>query len=141
MPNVKRCIDSGILYAAETITWKPQLVHHIAVFENHIMRFMCGKRLIDNTSIADLLRTTGLQPIMQLVRKRKLSWYGRVKRSSLPVKVAVGGMVPRKRSRGRPKRRWCDDIYEWTGKRTNDLNILVKDRRKWKELVARCYNA
>ena len=50
---------------------------------------------------------------------------------SLPVKVAVEGNVPGNRGRGRPRRRWRDDIKEWTKKSWSDLNCLVKDREKW----------
>ena len=57
----------SILYAAETIIWKPQLIHHITVFQNHIMRFMCNKRLIDKTPITDLIEMTGLHSITKVV--------------------------------------------------------------------------
>ena len=120
-------IQPSIMYAAETITWKPQLIHHITVFQNHLMRFMCNKRLIDKIPITDLIEVTGLQSVKEVVKKRKLSWYGHIKRSSLPVRTTIEGMVPGKRGRGRPRRRWCDDIYEWTEKTLLELNLLVND--------------
>ena len=128
-----------VLYAAETMTWKPQMQHHITVFQNHIMRWMCGKRLIDKTPISELTRITGLQPLMNLVRTRKLTWYGHIKRCSLPVKAAVEGLYPGKRNRGRPKRRWRDDIHDWTKLSWNELNKLSKDRHIWKTIVKNCY--
>ena len=125
----------SIFYAAETITWKPQLIHHITVFQNHIMRFMCNKRLIDKTPITDLIEMTSLQSVTKVVKKRKLSWYGHIKRSSLPVRTIFEGMVPGKRGRGRPKRRWRDDIYEWSEKTLLELNFLVNDRIGWKDMI------
>ena len=44
----------SILYAAETITWKPQLIQNVTVFQNHIKLFMCNKRLIYKTPIVEL---------------------------------------------------------------------------------------
>ena len=73
---------------------------------------MCNKRLIDKTPITDLIKMTGLQSITKVVKKRKLSWYGHSKRSSLPVRTIFEGMVPGKRGRGRPKKRWRDDIIK-----------------------------
>ena len=96
---------------------------------------MCRKRMLDKVPLTELSRLTGLQPIMNRVRARKLRWYGHIKRCSLPVKVAVEGNVPGNRGRGRPRRRWRDDIKEWTKKSWSDLNCLVKDREKWKVFI------
>lgn len=124
-----------VLYAAETITWKPQLRHMLTVFQNHIMRWMCHNRLIDRTPITVLTRVTGLRPIMDIVQTCKLRWYGHVKRSALPVKTAIEGMVEGSRRRGRPQRRWRDDIREWTDTNWSELNLMVHDRVKWRALV------
>ena len=124
-----------VLYAAETVTWKPQLQHQITVFQNHVMRWMCNKPLIDRTPITELARITSLRPIMNIVRTSKLRWYGHVKRSTLPVKSAIEGMVEGSRKRGRPRRRWRDDIREWTNTEWSALNRIVRDRDRWRETV------
>ena len=78
---------------------------------------------------------TGLQSITKVVKKRKLSWYAHIKRSSLPVRTIFEGIVPGKRGRGRPRRRWRDDIYEWSEKTLLELNFLVNDRIGWKDMI------
>ena len=40
-----------VLYALETVTWKPQLLQKLITFQNHIMRFMTNSLLIDHVPI------------------------------------------------------------------------------------------
>ena len=53
--------------------------------------------------------------LLTLVKKRKLSWFGHVSRSSGLAKTLLQGKVKGKRRRGRQKKRWEDNIKEWTG--------------------------
>ena len=121
-----------VLYASETVTWKQSLQEKVTVFQNHVMRWMLGKRLRDRMSITELCRITCLQPLMNQVRERKLKWFGHIKRSSLPVRVVVEGMVEGKRGRGRPQRRWRDDVKQWTKLGWDELNCIVKNRQEWR---------
>jgi hypothetical protein len=44
-------------------------------------------------------------------------------------------MVEGKRSRGKPKNRWRDNILAWSYvKSWSEMNTLAKDRNKWKAL-------
>ena len=52
---------------------------------------------------------------LTLVKKRKLRWFGHVSRSSGLAKTILQGTVKGKRKRGRQKKRWEDNIKEWTG--------------------------
>ena len=56
------------------------------------------------------------EDILATVKRRKLKWYGHVKRSDGLTKVILQGTVEGSRRRGRPKKRWSDNIAEWTGK-------------------------
>ena len=47
-------------------------------------------------------------------QKRKLRWFGYVSRSSGLAKTILQGTVKGQRKRGRQKRRWADNIKEWT---------------------------
>ena len=53
--------------------------------------------------------------LLTLVKKRKLRWFGHVSRSSGLAKTILQGAVKGKRKRGRQKKRWEDNIKEWTG--------------------------
>ena len=45
------------------------------------------------------------------------------------------GITAGTRKKGKPRMRWMDDIKSVTGLSVNDLNQLMKDRKKWKLLV------
>ena len=49
--------------------------------------------------------------------------------------VVLLGITGGARKEGKPRMRWMDDIKSVTGLSINDLNQLVKDRKKWKLLV------
>ena len=48
------------------------------------------------------------------MKKRKLRWYGHITRSTGLAKMILQGTVQGGR-RGRQKKRWEDNITEWTG--------------------------
>ena len=43
--------------------------------------------------------------------------------------------TPLSRSRGRQRRRWTDDISEWSGMTINDAARVVEDRAEWREIL------
>ena len=53
--------------------------------------------------------------LLTLVKKRKQRWFGHVSRSSGLAKTILQGTVKGKRKRGRQKKKWEDNIKEWTG--------------------------
>ena len=126
-------IKPAVLYAAETIAWKKDLMQRIEIFQNHIMRWMTRTRLVDHVSLADLRNRTGIEPVSSAIIARKMQWYGHIKRSDLPVRQTIEGLVAGKRSRGRPRHRWRDDIKNWTRKKWYELNQLTQDRATWKK--------
>ena len=52
--------------------------------------------------------------LLTLVKKWELRWFGHVSRSSGLAKTILQGTVKRKRERGRQKKKWEDNIKEWT---------------------------
>ena len=47
--------------------------------------------------------------------RRKLQWFGRVSFSSGLARTVLRGTVKEGRRQGRQKKRWQDNIKEWTG--------------------------
>ena len=76
------------------------------------------------------------EDILTTVKKRKLRWFGHVIRSSGLCKKVVQGTVPGKRKRGRQKKRWEDNIREWTGLDFNSSQRAAEDRQRWQKIVA-----
>ena len=66
-----------------------------------------------------------------MVKKRKLRWVGHASMSSGLAKTILQGTVNGKR-RGRQKKRWEDNIKEWTGMDFVSSTRAAEDRTKWK---------
>ena len=74
--------------------------------------------------------------LLTMVKKRKLRWYGHISRSSGMAKTILQGTVKGARRRGRQKKRWEDNIKEWTGMGFGDSLRAAEDREGWKGIVA-----
>ena len=120
---------------AETITWRKDLLRKMDVFQKNIMRICTNKRKTDRIPIDTLLMMTRLTPVSTLVKRKKLTWFGHLKRRDLPVRAVYEGLISGKRRRERRIWRWRSDIYEWTGKTIVELNRMVKDRNEWRGFV------
>ena len=73
---------------------------------------------------------------LTIVRKRKLRWYGHVTRTPGLAKTILQGTVRGGRRRGRQKKRWEDNIREWTGMTFAESQRAVEDRDRWRRTVA-----
>ena len=74
--------------------------------------------------------------LLTIIKKRKLRWYGHISRSLGMLKTIVQGTVKGARRRGRQKKRWEDNIKEWTGMGFGDSLRTAEDREGWKGIVA-----
>ena len=69
--------------------------------------------------------------LLTLVKKRKLRWFGHVSRSSgLTATILLGTVKGKKR--GRQKKRWEDNIKEWTGIYFASLTRAAENRTRCK---------
>ena len=80
----------------------------------------------------------GLLPI---VNRRKLRWYGHVSRSTGLAKTILQGTVKGGRRQGRHRKRWEDNIREWTGLEFGRSQRAVENREKWRKLVVKSSGA
>ncbi|KAK2158010.1 hypothetical protein NP493_1831g00007 [Ridgeia piscesae] len=69
------------------------------------------------------------EDLLTTVKRRKLKWYWHITRSSGLAKTILQRTVQGGRRRGRQKKRWEDNITEWTGM-THDPNgpLRLRDR-------------
>ena len=74
--------------------------------------------------------------LLPMVKKRKLRWYGHISRSSSMAKTILQGTVKGARRRGRQKKKWEDNIKEWTGMGLGDSLRAAEEREGWKAIVA-----
>ena len=67
---------------------------------------------------------------LTIVKRRKLQWYGHVFRSSGLAKTILQGTVKRGIIQGRQRKRWEDNIREWTGLEFAKSQRAVENREK-----------
>ena len=77
------------------------------------------------------------EDLLTIAKRRKLQWYGHVSRSLGLAKTILQGTVKGQRRRGRQKKRWEDNISEWTGLEFAKSQRAVENREKLKKLVVK----
>ena len=77
------------------------------------------------------------EDLLTSVKRHKLKWYGHVTRSSGLAKTILQGIVQRGRRRGRQRKRWEDNIKEWTGLEWNIILRKAENHEEWRKLVVK----
>ena len=73
-----------------------------------------------------------LESLLTTVKRRKLMWFGHLARSSGMAKTILQGTVKGGRRRGRQRKRWEDNVKEWTGMSLYEAMTKAKDRVVWR---------
>ena len=68
------------------------------------------------------------EDLLAIVKRRKLQWYGHVSRSSGLAKTILQGTVKGGRRQGGQRKRWEDNIREWTGLEFGKSQRAVENR-------------
>ena len=133
-------IKTIFLHACETWTFTAELQRRIQSLEFRCFRKILGisyKVRITNEHVRKTI-TKHIGPYedpLATVKRQKLKWYGHVTRSDGLTKVILQGTVEGKRRRGRPKKKWIDNIAEWTGKSSAETQAMAHNRQEWRELM------
>ena len=92
---------------------------------------------IKDEDVMNLVRTANgpHDDLLFIVKTRILRWYGHVTRSRGLAKTITQGTVPGGRSRGRPKKRWDDNIKEWAELPLAKTLRLAEDKDGWRKTV------
>ena len=100
-----------------------------------ILRFSYKDHVTNEEVRAKIQQAIGLhEDLLTIVKGCKLRWYGHVFRSSGLAKTSLQGTVKGGRRQGRQKKRWEDNIREWTGLEFAKSQRAVENREKWKKL-------
>ena len=104
--------------------------------------FMSGSLLLINKTMKQtrklyLIIAFRVSMFRTSVNRRKLKWHGHVTRSSGLAKTILQGTVQGGRHRGRQRKRWEDNIKEWTGFEWNILLRKSENRAEWRKLVVK----
>ena len=133
---------SIFLYACESWTLTAELQKKIQAVEMRCFRRVLGISYTEHITNEEVRRTirqhiSQYEDLLTTVKKRKLRWYGHVMRSNGLAKTILQGTVQGKRKRGRQKKKWADNIADWTGKSFAATQALAHNRQKWRQLVHR----
>ena len=77
------------------------------------------------------------EDLLTIVKRHKLQRYGHVSHSSGLAKTILQGTVKGGRKQGKQRKRWEDNIREWTGLEFAKSQRAVENREKWRKLVAK----
>lgn len=134
----KTLIRPVVTYGAETWTISAGNEQALRIFERKVLRRIYGPvtdgvtwRIRTNKEIENIIRG---EDIVRFVKTQRLAWLGHVERMSeerVPKKLLHGNMDG-KRKRGRPRKRWMQDVEE-------DIKTMrivrwwekVQNRREW----------
>ena len=102
----------------ETMCYRKIL--HISYKDHVTNEEVCGK----------IQQAIGPHEDLTIVKRRKLHWYGHVSRPSGLAKTILQGTVKGGRRQGRQKKRWEDNIREWTGLEFGKSQRAVENRKQ-----------
>ena len=139
---LRTLVLSIFLYACESWTLNADIQRRIEAHEMRCYRKILNisyKDHITNEEVRSRISTAigAHDSLLSIVKKRKMTWYGHVTRSTGLAKTILQGTVPGGRQRGRQKKRWEDNIKEWTGLSFADSQKVAHDRCRWREIVTK----
>ena len=136
----KALVLSILLYGCESWTMTAETTGRIQAFETKCYRRMLGISWKDHKTNdfvrAQIALLAGPQePLLALVKRRKLTWFGHVTRHNSLPKTVLQGTLEGGRKRGRPAKNWMDNIKEWTRMSSPSLIRAAEDRPGWRSLA------
>ena len=138
---MRSVVTSIFLYAYESWVFTAQLQRRIQAMETRCYRKLLRisyKDHVTNEKVhAKIQQAIGPhEDLVTIVKRHRLQWYGHVSRSSGLVKTILQGTAKGGRRQGRQRKRWEDNIREWTGLEFGRSQRAVENRGKWRKLVA-----
>ena len=137
---LRTLVISVFLYACESWTLDVYLQQRISSFEMRMYRQLLGidyKQHVTNVAVRSMI-TSNIgkhQELLEIVKTRKLKWVGHTTRGAGLAKTCLQGTVRGGRGRGRPRKKWCDNITEWTGLSYAEATRAADCREGWRGIV------
>ena len=139
---MRSLVTSIFLYACESWTLTAELQRRIQAME---MRCYCKilctsyKGLVTIEEVrAKIQQAIGPhEDLLTIIKRSKLQWYGHVSCSSGLAKTILQGTVKGRRRQGGQRKRWENNIREWTGLEFGKSQRAVENREKLRKLVAK----
>ena len=87
-----------------------------------------------NASVLEQLVVKAPQ-LLNIIKKQKLSYFDHIKRHKTFEKLFLEGICKDMRGRGRPRRRWTQDISEWMEVSTVEAGRQALERGEFRQAV------
>ena len=137
---MRSLVTSIFLYACESWTLTAELQRRIQAMEmrcyRKILRFSYNDHVINEEVCAKIQQA--IRPhedLLTVVKRCKLQWYDHVSCSLGLAKTILQGKVKGGKRQGRQRKRWEDNIREWTGLDIVMSQRAIENREKWRKLV------
>ena len=135
-------VTSIFLHACGSWTLTTELQRRIQAMEmrryRKILRISYKDHVTNEEVRAKIQQATGPhEDLLTIAKRHKLQWYGHVSRSSGLAKTILQGTMKGRRRQGGQRKRWEDNIKEWTGLKFGKSQRAVENREKWRKLVAK----
>ena len=126
-----------VAYGCESWTLRKPEESRLQACEMKMLRQILGISWQEHKTNESILQETGYtKELLTSIKRRKLTYTGHVARSQNSLeKTVMQGSVPGKRSRGRPRKSWMDNITEWTGLSAERVERMAHDRVEWRKVV------
>ena len=127
----------------ESWTLTKRLEQQITTADMKVIRMIQGVTRWDRKRNEDLYKQSNMLPIVQVINKNKLRWFGHVMRreEESTLRVVMQLKMKGKRPRGRPRLRWLDNIDSHLKENKTSLKEVLKtkcfeNRKDWRKLIS-----
>ena len=137
-------VFSVLSYGCESWTLTKDSLKRIEAFEMWLYRRMLRisyKDRVTNEEVLNRMQTK--RNFVERISKRKMRYAGHVMRGSSGVLALniLEGFINGKKEKGRPRRNWIDDIKDWIGEKSWNVNYAylkrnAENREYWRTVVA-----
>ena len=134
---LRACIFPTAIYGCEGWTISKTDEKTITSFEMKCYRKMLRIPWTAKRRNEDILKELNIKAkwLLNSIKARKLSYFGHIKRHETLEKHIMEAKLEGKRRRGRPTKRWTDDIREWLQMSAVKAGKIAQNRRDFRQLV------
>lgn len=136
---LKCYVWSVFLYACEAWTLTACSIRTINAFEMWCYRRIMKVSWNAYRSNTQVLKRCGQVPeLLQTIKRRQVSYFGHFMRSTKyeVLKKALMGKICAKRSVGRRRTDWMDNLKTWTGMQLRELTTAPENKTAWRRVVS-----
>ena len=134
---IRTCIFPTAIYGCEGWTISKTDEKKITSFEMKCYRKMLRIPWTAKRKNEDILKELQIPQdwLLNTIKARKLSYFGHMKRHDSLEKHILEAKLEGKRRRGRPTRRWTDDIRDWMSTKVTTVGMAAQNRKNFRSMV------